>query len=431
MAWALPWGGRAQSPARGDRMRHRRAGVAALVIVTTWLLGWAPVRAEEEAPTDPTRGQWDSFLDPVQDVEDNTIVGTQKSIEEKTKIHLSTGFQEAWTWDFNKPPSGSPLPYDSFLYHNDGTPTLFQLGASRPSEGWFIPGFGVKLDFGKVARRIKNDWGGTPGVVRGDIFETKDFEAEEAYLTWTVPEDSPALKGLSVKGGKFVTLLGAEVIEPWLNYNNSRSLLFSFAIPFSNTGMLFSYPLTDKISVTAGPVPGWDEVLTPNYGWTGMGNITYAATDQVTLAANGIYGPQQTNNIGNKRGVVDLVGTIKATDALTFSLNYDWGHEDGASLTGGPAIWQGFSAIANYAFTDRLTWAYRMEFFNDWDGARTGTKQRLWEYTIDCKYLVTQHFYTQVELRQDFSNKEVFQEGTTGFAKNNPLIGINWTYVFN
>ena len=42
-----------------------------------------------------------------------------------------------------------------------------------------------------------------------------------------------------------MTPLGAEVIEPWANYNYSRSLLFSFAIPFTHTGVLATYPLTE------------------------------------------------------------------------------------------------------------------------------------------------------------------------------------------
>jgi putative OmpL-like beta-barrel porin-2 len=386
--------------------------------------------AEKGPPPDPTRGQWDSVLDPLRDFEDNQVTATQKAIEDKTKIHVSAGFQEAWTWDFNTPPAGTALPYDGFLYHNDGTPTLFQIGASRPSEGWFIPGFGVKLDFGKVARRIKSDWDGD-GAIDGDIFERNDFDAQEAYLTWAVPDDSPALKGLSVKGGKFVTLLGAEVVEPWANFNNSRSLLYTFAIPVTNTGVLLTYPITDKLSVTGGPVVGWDNVTTNNNGWTGMGNITYTATDKVSLAANGIWGPSQNGTTGPKRGVADFIATIKPTSELTLLLNYDWGQEQNAAIGGGTAIWQGFAAVANYAFTDRFSGAARGEFFNDFDGARTGIKQRVYEWTVDAKYLWTQHLYTQLEFRQDLSNKSAFQENSTGLAKNNPLVTINATYVFN
>ena len=116
-------------------------------------------------------------------------------------------------------------------------------------------------------------------------------------------DDSPALKGLSFKGGKFVTLLGSEVIEPWSNYNQSHSLLFTYAIPFTHTGGLVSYPITDKISVTAGPVMGWDKVASNNNGWSGLGNITYAMSDMVILAANGIWGPEQNNTTSAKRGV--------------------------------------------------------------------------------------------------------------------------------
>jgi len=408
-------------------------------IRTAWLLGLValgtlasalPVRGEEEAPKDPTRGQWDSFLDPLRDFEDNYITGTQKAIEDKTKIHFAVGIQKAWTWAFNNPPNGTNLPYDLWGTQRSGSVDIAELRANRPSEGWFIPGFGLTLNFGKSARRIKADWNGDGAVNRGDTFETNNFDDEESYLTWTVPDDSPALKGLSFKGGKFVTLLGSEVIEPWSNYNQSHSLLFTYAIPFTHTGGLVSYQITDKISVTAGPVMGWDKVASNNNGWSGLGNITYAMSDMVILAANGIWGPEQNNTTSAKRGVADFVATIKPTSELTLLLNYDWGQQQGASASGGTAIWQGFAGVANYNFTDRFSAAGRMEFFNDFDGARTGVKQRVWEWTATAKYLITQHLYTQLEFRQDFSNKNAFQENGTGLSTDNPLLSISATYTF-
>ncbi len=415
---------------RTTRTRALLGGIAALVLS----LGIVPARADEPAgpPPDPTRGQWDSFLDPVRDFEDDYITGTQKKIEDASGIHIGAAIEKGWTYDFNLPKSGTPLPYDSFLYHNEPSLDAAQLSFARPSEGWFIPGFGVKLDFGKIARRIKSDWGGTPGVVRGDTFETNNFDAEEAYLTWGVPDDGPSyLKGLTVKGGKFVTLLGAEVVEPWLNFNNSRSLIYTFSEPVTNTGVLFSYPITDKIAVTAGPVVGWDNVTTNNNGWNGMGGISWTATDQLSLAANFIGGPTQNNNVGNKRVVTDFVATYKPLDPLTLQLNYDWGHEDAAALDGGGAVWQGLSAIGSYNFTDRFTFSGRMGFFNDTDGARTGLKQTVWEWTATGKYLITQHLYALAEFRQDFSNHDAFQQGNTRLNDQNPLVGIYAAYVFN
>jgi hypothetical protein len=403
------------------------------IAVLLGVLGAATARADDQPPPDPTRGQWDSFLDPLRDFEDNYVTASQKSFEDATKIHIGAALQKGFTYDFGTPKQGTPLPYDSFEYHDSPSIDAAQLRISRPSDGWFIPGFGVTLDAGKLARRIKSDWNGNGSVTRGDTFETNNFDAEEAYINWTVPDDSPALKGLSVKGGKFVTLLGAEVLEPWLNFNNSRSLLFTFAIPVTNTGVQVSYPVTDKITITGGPVAGWDTVASNNNGWSGMGGISWTATDQVSLAANGIYGPSQNNNTGNKRGVVDLIATYKPCDALTLNANYDWGHEENIAPAGGSAAWQGFSLIANYNFTDRLSSALRGEWFEDPKGVRTGTQHNtVYEGTWDVKYLITQHLYTQAELRFDKSSQDVFiADSNTDFKGNHSLIGANLTYVFN
>ena len=430
------------------RTRVLVLGCLAAALAAAGLVGGTAARAEEEAkaPPDPTRGQWDSFLDPLRDFEDNYVTGGQKAVEDATKIHLTAGLTEAYMWDFNRPRSGSLIALHSLEHHNDGVPAIGQLGAFRPSEGWFIPGFGLKLDAGKVARDVKADWDGDGGVQHGDTFETNDFDVQEAYLTWTMPDDGPAaLKGLSLKGGKFVTLLGAEVIEPWSNFNYSRSFLFSLAIPFTHTGGLVSYPISDKLSVTGGAVEGWDKVQSNNQGWSGIGNVTYTLSDQVTLAANGIWGPEQTNKTGNKRGVADFVATIKPTSALTLLLNYDWGHEDAAAPGNEAALWQGFAAVANYAFTDRLSAAVRGEWFEDHSGARTGIGGAFYEGTVTGKYLITQHLYGQLEYRHDESSKgDAFPKDSPGkvnsstgpipitkFTDGQDILGFAVTYVFN
>ncbi len=404
-------------------------GIAALVLA----LGVFPARADEEAPKDPTRGQWDSFLDPLRDFEDDYVTGTQKKIEDATGIHVMAGIQYGWTYDFNHPPSGTNLPYDLFFTESSPSVEIGQLRFNRPSEGWFIPGFGTTLTFGKAARRIKADWNGDGAVNRGDTFETNNFDAEEAYLTWAVPDDGPSfLKGLTVKGGKFVTLLGAEVIEPWTNpLNGSHSLLFAYAIPFTHTGVLLSYPVSETISVTAGPIIGWDNVATNNNGWNGIGNITWTATDQITLSGSFVGGPTQNNNLGNKRVVSDFVATYKPIDPLMIALNYDYGHEDHALANGRTASWSGLAGYVTYNFTDRFTGGGRLEFFNDTNGARTGVRQTVYEWTATAKYLVTQHLYAVAEFRQDLSNHDAFQAGHTRLEKDNPLASIYATYVFN
>src|SRR5436309_5327290 len=89
-------------------------------------------------------------------------------------------------------------------------------------------------------------------------------DLEEAYGAYKVPLGS----GLTVKAGKFVTLLGYEVIESPNNLNFSRSFLFGLAIPFTHVGALLSYSPTERLTVTAGPVVGWD-VAKDNNDWGG------------------------------------------------------------------------------------------------------------------------------------------------------------------
>ncbi|HJQ82478.1 MAG TPA: outer membrane beta-barrel protein [Candidatus Binatia bacterium] len=388
--------------------------------------------AAEEAPPDPTRGQWDAFLDPVRDAEDEYVVGTQKWIEDQTKIHVGAGITwPTWFHNFNEPDSDLNTLHSLDPDHASPEFNFGQLFATRANEGW-IPGFGLKLDVGRAAKRIKADWDGDGGLNVGDTFEKNSFEVQDAYLTWTVPEDMPA-KGLTVKAGKFVTLLGAEVIEPWANYNFSRSFLFGLAIPFTHTGGLVTYPVTDKLSVTGGVVVGWDNVADNNDSPSFMGNVTYIVNDMVTLAGNGIFGPEQIDKIGPKRGVADFVATIKPTSALTFLLNYDWGHEDDAAVAeAGTALWQGFAAVANYQFTDRFSTAVRGEWFEDHTGTRTGIRQTLVEGTLTAKYQLTQHLAMRAEYRRDYSTRSrVFEKEGASAREYQDIAGFEFTYLFN
>src|SRR5262249_16508710 len=65
-------------PRRVD-MRMKNLGWVLGAVLACGLGGQLAV-AEDQAPPDPTRGQWDSFLDPLRDFEDNQVVAGQKWI---------------------------------------------------------------------------------------------------------------------------------------------------------------------------------------------------------------------------------------------------------------------------------------------------------------------------------------------------------------
>lgn len=297
---------------------------------------------------------------------------------------------------------------------------LFELVVEKPVADKGDAGFRVDLDFGKTAGILKS---GTIGPEErnwaGAGSNQTDFEVQQAYVTYRLPVGN----GLDISLGKFVTLLGAEVIEAPSNYNISRSYLFGYAIPFTHTGVRLQYPINDKLSATLGINNGWDNVNDNNHGKSVEGQLAFNFSEKYQLYVNGIYGSEQDDRDGPKRGVIDLVGILKPIDKLTLQLNFDYGSEKGAYTFGGVtkrAEWEGFSMVANYDFTDKFSLSGRWEYFDDQDGYRldggkpAGAPSLLdkgalvKEYTLTGHYHFTPNMAVRAEYRHDDADKEIF-----------------------
>ena len=245
-----------------------------------------------------------------------------------------------------------------------------ELVLEKPMTDEMPIGFRTDLFFGDDAELIHST--GLPTLAAGT---TEAFDLQQAYVTARAPIGD----GLDFKVGKFVTLLGAEVIESPANWNFSRSYLFGFAIPFTHTGALATYPLGELGSVTAGVVNGWDIVDDNNNFKSLIGNITLTPVSGLTLAANGITGAELAADNRNDRTVVDLVATWQPIEKLTLMANYDYGHQSGVTARGVTATagfdtgnWQGLALYAKYDLTDAWSLAGRWEWFDDKNNIRTG-----------------------------------------------------------
>jgi Putative beta-barrel porin-2, OmpL-like. bbp2 len=350
----------------------------------------------------------DAAKEPAQTL-DERVAALEKSLGAFADLELGGMLYGSYLYNFNNPDDRENSLRSLDNKDNSLTVDLFQLQIGKKGPDGIS--FSSKLDFGNTASRIGADWKGN-GEFTGITGDSGDFEIEEVYLNYA-PEWA---KGGSVKLGKFVTLLGAEVIEAPLNMNYSRSFLFGFAIPFTHTGILFNYPITDALQTNIGVVNGWDNVADNNDGKTLLGNVAWTANEHFSLAVAGTFGPEQNDTSSNPRGVVDVVSTI-AFDPLTVSLNGDYGHENGAAVDGGTEKWYGFSGILGLALQDFIglpTGLYlRGEVFKDDGGGRTGADQTLWEVTVTGKYFVTEKLTLWTEYRHDDSNENSFAESGT------------------
>ena len=342
---------------------------------------------------------------PVARAEEPSLEERVDALEKKIGFDFTGTLYGSYQYNFNDPETDTNTLRSLDPEENNFTFDLFQLGIKKD----VIEGltFVSKLDFGKTASRVVSDWNGDGALDNSE--ETNDFEAQDVFLTYA-PE---ALGGVTFKAGKFATLLGAEVIEATANPNFSRSFLFGYAIPFTHTGLLTTVPIGEAASITAGVVNGWDNVVDNNDGKTFLGNVAITPSPAFSFYVNGVFGPEKTDTNDDPRGVVDVVGTMNF-DPATISLNFDYGAEGGADPDGGDATWVGFAGIFGLALEEMTgvpAGVYlRGEVFDDQDGARTGTEQQLWEFTLTGKYFLTENLTAWAEFRHDGSNEDTFAD---------------------
>jgi Putative beta-barrel porin-2, OmpL-like. bbp2 len=284
---------------------------------------------------------------------------------------------------------------------------MAELSVKKEPSARYPFGFGLVITGGEDvqlnhALGILRDEDDAPG-------DTEKYDLQEAYLSYRIPVGA----GLTVKSGKFVTLLGYEVIESPLNLNFSRSFLFGFAIPLTHVGLLASYPVTDFLSITAGPVLGWDVADDNNGIVSGMGQFSLTPLKDLTTSLNWIVGPEQPDNENDLRWVVDLVANYTGIAKLTLGLNVDIGREDNAAPGGGDATWWGVAAYGAYDWTEKLRTAVRLEYFEDSDGARTGfgDKLGLFGVTATLQYKIWKGLVGRLEYRHDEADETVFKAG--------------------
>ncbi len=298
----------------------------------------------------------------------------------------------------------------------------------QPKEGF---GGLVNLTAGRDARVIAS---------AGEA--TSNFDVTQAFAQYT---HGP----LTVIGGKFVTLAGAEVINSTQDTNYSRSILFGYAIPFSHTGVRLTYAASDQLSLIMGVNNGWDQLQDQNKQKTAELGVSFVPNKLFSLAAQGYSGVEQLAGgtfIGagthGVRSLIDAVGTYNATSQLTFILNVDWGQQENAtSLVNGSSIkakWDGAAAYANYQVNDQWRLSVRAEYFDDKDGYRTGVIQKWKEATLTLAYLPTKFIELRGEVRGDKSDSNAFVKDATfftgapgsGITDNQTSIGLEAVYKF-
>ncbi|MCS6830982.1 MAG: porin [bacterium] len=306
-------------------------------------------------------------------------------------------------YNFNNPPasSGNQNVVRAFdLRSNSLEMSLLEVNLRAKPEP---VGFTVTLTTGKSADLVHYN----QGEDRFKLFQ-------QAYLTTSIGN-------WTVDVGKFVTALGAEVIESSSNDNYSRSLPFLYAIPFYHTGVRATTSLGAGWGFQAMVVNGWDISEENNDKKSFHVALSYSS-DNLTFLQNVITGDETTAPPRGARTVFDTV-LFYTFGADKVGVNLDIGEDKSAS-----AKWLGFALYYRRALPQNRALALRFSYFDDKDGFRTGAVQKLSEFTITYEYPIGSSV-SRFEVRLDRSNQPIFLNDA-GAATKKEQITVMYSQVY-
>jgi hypothetical protein len=303
--------------------------------------------AAEPAPTPPPANWWDTF----------TIGGTVEA---------------GVTLNGDNPADG--LNFGHLFTDKANTPLLNQilLTAQRPLDpkatGYDF-GFKVQLMYGSDARY-------THYLGEGEywINELNQFTPVEAWVTAHTPWLFSG--GIDVKAGQFVTLEGAETIDPTTNYLYSHSYIFNFGIPLVHTGIMTISHVDPLVDIYAGVTTGVNttfgdrNVAHPSFhGGIGLnlldGNLTILGTTHIgpenPNTPIGIMGCGGCNPENTLRFLNDITATWKINDSWTLITDLNYIHDDGGVQPSG----YGGAQYVVYTVNDWLKAVGRVEVWRD------------------------------------------------------------------
>jgi len=324
---------------------------------------------------------------------------------EPPKIDV-TGFVDVYYgYNFNKV---DPALRTFDVQHNAFSLSLAEVAFAKGVTADSRVGFRADLDFGKTADLVAAY---EPADDGKEIYK----HIQQAYvslLTGKVQWDV----------GKFVTPMGAEVIESQDNWNYTRSILFGYAIPFYHTGIRATLTASPKLILGAQLVNGWNNTSEINDDKTVHLSVTLKPSDKLTWIVNEMFG-KETKGSGATRSLFDTTVTLTASPKFSVMGNFDYGKE-------GPVKWWGLAGYAK--LQAKANWALvgRYEYLDDKKGAfmTFGTKAQT--VTVTSDHVIAGGLKTRFEYRTDFADQAIFLKDSGAKKKAQTTFTVGLVYGF-
>jgi len=315
------------------------------------------------------------------------------------------------------------------------------------SENKAQAGFRTDVMIGEDANYLINRGNNsTTGTTSNSNQDSNALFLEQAYVSIRAPVGN----GWDFKVGKFVSILGYEVIERPANMNVTYGLLWQ-QMPLWYTGVLSSYKFDDYLDAKLGVVNGsmTDNNTTTSGGGDGCAvlaalNVT-APGGNANWSNNFQYSSNNDNNTGYSTNSSSTPTSVEdsssgtgytfiynswgnwapkfANDKLLFAFNALLGTSSTNGGKGAPegsqpgTTWFGAGAYAKYQFNDWFNLASRGEYLggnnnskvvaDGYNYSQSNSGMSLWEYTLTAGFNVIDNLLIRAEYRLDWGNNSV------------------------
>ncbi len=265
------------------------------------------------------------------------------------------------------------------LYSFIGRPT------DNGGEGWDI-GFRNDVMYGTSSRFTTSaNW--------EDRFGVNVNQSPFYNVAWTQLYMEAAYNDLKVKVGKFYSPVGFYVVGTYNNFFNTLPYTFQYGEPFTHTGALAQYQITDDINIGAGFTRGWDNsgAFNPNLGYLGTFTWNNLAKKGDSLAIVHVWSNEPSNTAADpaapggavnpqagyaplftNRFLQTLVYSRPINDKTTYVAQSDFGVQANALGDGRAAHWYGLNQYLYYKVNNCWSWGVNAEWFRDDLGFRVG-----------------------------------------------------------
>ena len=227
----------------------------------------------------------------------------------------------------------------------------------------------IDLMYGTDAR-----WFESSGLEKTSAGKEKWVTNERFYhLALIQAYGEVAFDDWKVKLGKWNTPMCYEVIDSTVNFFYSRSYMYLYSAPFTQTGLLATKKVDDQLSYSLGFSTGWDNFFDNHDRIDFVGSINMSNCDKSSnLVFTIITGDERVSpDVLTNRTTYDIIFTKKLNDRLAWTIEHMLGvQQDGAANGTQEALWTNIVNYLTYQLNCDWWLGARIEWFEDRDGTR-------------------------------------------------------------